>query len=67
MYQRAILWWEMESWLTKKWGIGEKRLRTPDLDSIFKSYFNSLYLASNAKCFGMRCLEGKRKFILFIL
>ncbi|XP_068206275.1 uncharacterized protein [Palaemon carinicauda] len=24
-----MLWWEMESWLTEKWGIGEKRLRTP--------------------------------------
>jgi len=23
-----MLWWEMESWPTKKWGIGEKRLRT---------------------------------------
>ena len=24
-----MLWWETESWPTKKWGIGEKRLRTP--------------------------------------
>jgi len=30
--QRPMLWWEMESWSTKKWGIGEKRLRTPALD-----------------------------------
>jgi len=27
-----MLWWEMESWPTKKWGIGEKRLRTPALE-----------------------------------
>jgi len=29
-----MLWWEMESWPTKKWGIGEKRLRTPALDKL---------------------------------
>jgi len=27
-----MLWWEMESWPTKNWGIGEKRLRTPGLE-----------------------------------
>ena len=32
--QRPMLWWEMESWPAKKWGIGEKRLRTPYRDSI---------------------------------
>jgi len=30
-----MLWWEMESWPTKKWGIGEKRLRTPALIEVF--------------------------------
>jgi len=29
-----MLWWEMESWPTKMWGIGEKRLRTPVLDHV---------------------------------
>jgi len=29
---------EMESWPTKKWGIGEKSLRTPALDKNFRSY-----------------------------
>ena len=26
--------WEMESWVTKKWGIGEKRLRTHALEHV---------------------------------
>jgi len=29
-----MLWWEMESWPIKKWGIGEKRLRTPALEEL---------------------------------
>ena len=28
----SLWWWEMESWQTKKWGIGEKRLRTLGID-----------------------------------
>jgi len=27
-----MLWWELESWPTKNWGIGEKRSRTPALE-----------------------------------
>jgi len=29
-----MLWWEMESWPTKMWGIGEKRLRTPVIEIV---------------------------------
>ena len=37
-----MLWWEMESWRTKKWGIGEKRSRTAGLEYflISVSYFD---------------------------
>ena len=28
-----MLWWKMESWPTKMWGIGEKRLRTPGIEA----------------------------------
>jgi len=31
-----MLWWEMESWPTKQWGIGEKRLRTPALNQYLR-------------------------------
>jgi len=40
-----MLWWEMESCPTKKWGIGEKRLRTPDLE-----HLNQPHKVTN--CFG---------------
>lgn len=29
IYQKPMLWWEMESLLTKKWEIGEKYLKNP--------------------------------------
>jgi len=32
LYKSQAFMWEMESWPTKKWGIGEKRLRTPALE-----------------------------------
>ena len=38
LYKSQLFTEEMESWPTKKWGIGEKRLRTPALDKNFRSY-----------------------------
>ena len=32
LYKSQSFMWEMESWPTKKWGIGEKRLRTAGLN-----------------------------------
>ena len=38
-----MLWWELESWPTKKWGIGEKRLRTPVLELLIVHYWRVSY------------------------
>ena len=35
-----MLLWEMESWLTKQWGIREKRLSITGLDRQFYIYDN---------------------------
>jgi len=55
-----MLWWEMESWPTKKWGVGEKRLRTPDLEQIENLYaeLTSSLLAATYSAFKT---TGKKK------